>query len=68
MKKYVVSYINLLYDDHIQMIVTEAENSIEALYHGYDYFGSSLIRKDISSIEDFYKEIDINGMMGVLEI
>ena len=68
MKKYVVAYIDF-FDNQLQIMITEAENKIQALYNGYDYFVGNYLRPNISSVEDFKQEmLNEDSMMEALEI
>ena len=69
MKRYAISYIDF-FDNQMQMMITEAENELEALYNGYDYFvGDNFLRTNISNVKDFQQEMfNSDAMMGVIEI
>lgn len=68
MKRYTVAYIDF-FDYNLQIMITEANNELEALYHGYDYFVGNYLRPNISSVEDFKQEMfNEDSMMEALEI
>ena len=68
MNKYCISYISF-FDYVMQMMVVEADNEIEALYKGYDYFVGDDIPKDITNKAEFFDEVfDRDAMIGVLQI
>lgn len=69
MNRYCISYISF-FDYNMQMMVVEADNEIEALYKGYNYFvGDDDIPKNITDKEEFFDEVfNQDAKIGVLQI